>query len=262
MSRKYNIRWSQNDEAELKRVVKNFNAKLTRLAKKDPKNQNALPERVSAANLKNMIQSRQDLNRELNALRRFSERGAEELVDIPDNYYNEKITKWQRTEMNRRAGQVNRNRKIRREKIFGTEATDRGKPLGYSASVTMSEEEKAALQPIKVFTKFQNRADINQKYRTLVKQSQTAYWNARDNALKEGYIKALRQNLGTTAAVEEVIAHIENMDPGEFRKKFDSEGTKFEVAYPGNQDVKMENISLLRSIWLPEDPDDFEELPY
>ena len=96
MSRKYNIRWSEADEAELKRVVKNFNAKLTRLANKDPQNKNALPERVSAAQLRDLIETRQDLNRELNALRRFSERGAEELVDVPDNDYNLKITKWQK----------------------------------------------------------------------------------------------------------------------------------------------------------------------
>ena len=207
-----------------------------------------------------MIQTRQDLNRELNALRRFSERGAEELVNIPDNYYNEKITKWQRTEMNRRAAIINRNRKTRRDKLFGTEATDRGKGLGYSVATTMSEEEKAALEPIEVFTKFQNRAGINKKYRTLVKQSQTAYWNARDNALKEGYIKAIQQNLGTGAEVNEVVEHIRNMDVGEFRKKFESEGSKFEVAYPGNQDIARENVSLLRSIWLPEEEP--EELPF
>lgn len=262
MSRKYNIRWSSADDAELKRVVKNFNAKLTRLANKDPKNANALPERVSAANLKSMIQTRQDLNRELNALRRFSERGAEELVNIPDNYYNEKITKWQRTEMNRRAAIINRNRAIRREKIFGTEATSRGESLKYSVAATMSDEEKAALEPIKVFTKFQSRADINQKYKTLQNQSQTAYWNARDNALREGYIKAVRQNLGTSAAVEEVVEHIRSMDVGEFRKVFEADVSKFEIAYPGNRDAVESNINELRSIWLPEYMEDPEELPY
>jgi hypothetical protein len=260
MSRKYNIRWRPDDEAELKRVVKNFNAKLTRLANKDPKNAGALPERISAATLKNMIQTRQDLNRELNSLRRFSERGAEELVNIPDNYYNEKITKWQMQDMNRRAGITNRNRKIRREQLFGTEVTDRGKPQGYSAAATMSEEELAALQPIKVFTKFQNRADIQQKHRTLVKQSQVEYWKGRDAALKKGYITAVRQNLGTSAAVEEVIDLIDEMDPAEFRKKFDAEGTKFTVAYPGDRNAKEENISLFRSIWMPEEEP--EELPY
>ena len=84
--RKYNIRWREADEKELRRVVKNFNAKITRLAKKDPKNAAALPERVSAAELRAMIKTRQDLQRELNALRRFSQKGAETLVEIPDNY--------------------------------------------------------------------------------------------------------------------------------------------------------------------------------
>ena len=96
MSRKYNIRWSEADDKELKRVVKNFNAKLGRLAKKDPENKDALPERISAAQLKEMIQTRQDLNRELNSLRRFSQKGAEEIIDVPGNYYNLRLTKWQK----------------------------------------------------------------------------------------------------------------------------------------------------------------------
>ena len=93
MSRKYNIRWREADEKELQRVVKNYNAKLSRLAKKNPEMKNALPDRVSAAQLRDMIETRQDLNRELNSLRRFSQKGAEELVEVPDNDYNLKITK-------------------------------------------------------------------------------------------------------------------------------------------------------------------------
>ena len=255
MSRKYNIRWSQADDAELKRVVKNFNAKLSRLEKKDPKNANALPERVKAANLKDMITTRQDLNRELNALRRFSERGAEELVDIPGNYYNEKITKWQRTDMNRRAAIVNRNREIRREQLFG-------QILKYSVAETMSEEEKAALQPINVFTKYQSRADIKQKHQTLKNQSQVSYWKGRDESLRKGYIKALREGLGTSAAVEEFIDHILEMDIDDFRKTFNSDVSKFDAAYPGDENVKQENINEIRSIWLPEEIGDLEELPF
>ena len=94
--RKYNIRWSEADEKELQRVVKNFNAKIARLEKKiDPKDTNPvlLPERVKVSVLRDMIQTRQDLNRELNALKRFSKKGAEAETFIPDNYYNIKITK-------------------------------------------------------------------------------------------------------------------------------------------------------------------------
>ena len=250
--RKYNIRWSEADEAELKRVVKNFNANLSRVAKKDPKNANALPEKVSAAQLRDMIRSRQDLNRELNALRRFSKRGAEELVEVPDNYYNLKITRWQRTEMNRRGVIVNKNRERRRKEVEQMEATSRNEGLGYSVMATMSDEEKAALEPINVFTMFQNRADVNQKMRTLQKQSMVEYWQGRDEALRRGYIKAIEENLGTTAAVKEIVSYIEDMDITEFRRKFQQEQSKFELAYPGDQDKKNENISMLQSIWMPE----------
>ena len=250
--RKYNIRWSEADEAELKRVVKNFNAKLTRLEKKDPKNAAALPERVSAAQLRVMIKTRQDLKRELNSLQRFSQRGAEELVQVPDNYYNLKITKWQRTEMNRRGLIVNSNRARRRAEIEQMEATSRGQGLDYSVMATMSEEEKAALEPINVFTRFQNRADLNQKARTLRKQSMVEYWTGRDESLRKGYIKAITENLGTTKAVLEVVDAIEKMDISEFRKKFQQEQTKFAIAYPGDQDKVRESVNALQAIWIPE----------
>jgi hypothetical protein len=250
--RKYNIRWREADEKELQRVVKNFNAKLTRLAKKDPKNAAALPERVSAAELRAMIKTRQDLNRELNALRRFSERGAETLVEIPDNYYNLKITKWQMKEMNRRGVIVNENREIRRKEVEKMEATSRGVGLDYSVEHTMSDEEKAALQPINVFTEFQSRDAVNQKHRTLRKQSMVEYWTGRDEALRRGYIRAMTENLGTTADVMEIVEAINNMDVAEFRNTFQKEQSKFSLNYPGDKDKVKENTNALRAIWMPE----------
>lgn len=271
--RKYNIRWSEADEKELQRVVKNYNAKLTRTAKRDPKNASALPERVSAAELRAMIKTRQDLNRELNALRRFSQRGAEELVEIPGNYYNLKITKWQMKEMNRRGVIVNRNREIRREEIEKMEATSRGIGLDYSVTHTMSDEEKAALEPIKVFTEFQSREAVNQKHRTLRKQSMVEYWTGRDESLRRGYIRAMTENLGTTADVMEIVDAIEKMDIAEFRAAFQKEQSKFSLAYPGDKDKVRENINALRAIWIPEreiepeggiliDEDEDEDLPW
>ena len=67
--------------------------------------------------LKDLINTRQDLNREINALRRFSKRGNEEIVIIPNTDYNVKTTKWQRTEMNRRVGYINRRRQKRLEEM-------------------------------------------------------------------------------------------------------------------------------------------------
>lgn len=254
--RKYNIRWSEADEKELQRVVKNFNAKLTRQAKKDPENAAALPERVSAAELRGMIKTRQDLNRELNALRRFSERGAETMVEIPGNYYNLKITKWQLKEMNRRGVIVNKNRARRRDEVKNMEASSRNVGLGYSVEHTMSDEEKAALEPIEVFTEFQSRAAVNQKHRTLRKQSMVEYWTSRDEALRRGYTKAMMENLGTSPDVMEIVDAINDMDVAEFRAAFQKEQSKFTLAYPGDQDKVRENINSLKAIWMPEKQDD------
>ena len=42
MSGKSKIRWQKSDSEELNRAVKNFNAKITRIAKKNPELENAL----------------------------------------------------------------------------------------------------------------------------------------------------------------------------------------------------------------------------
>lgn len=250
MSRKYNIRWSQADEQELRRVVKNYNAKLSRLEKKGADIKNALPEKVSAAQLRDMIETRQDLNRELNALRRFSQKGAEELVNVPDNDYNLKITKWQKEEINRRVGVINRTRKQRLQKMEETEATQGGKGLGYSAAPMMGKADRVSLSPVKGFTKYMNRADLKKRYRQLLKESQSGFWSARDERTRQNYIKAILQNF-SEGDVADLIKSIESMDIQEFRKKFDSDTGKFETMYPNDQDEYKAALNELESIWMP-----------
>ena len=250
MSRKYSIRWREADEKELQRVVKNYNAKLTRLAKKDPEIKNALPERVSAAQLRDMIETRQDLNRELNALRRFSQKGAEELVEVPDNDYNLKITKWQKEEINRRVGVINRTRAQRLKKMQETEATQGGKGLGYSAAPMMGKAETLSLSPVKGFTKYMNRADLRKRYAQLLKESQTGYWNARDERTRQNYIAALHQNF-SGGDIADVVKAIEGMDIKEFRKRFESDSGKFETMYPNDQDEYIAALNELQAIWIP-----------
>jgi len=251
MSRKYNIRWSQSDEAELKRVVKNFNAKLTRLQKKDPKTAGALPDRVSAAQLRDMIETRQDLNRELNALRRFSQRGAEELITAPENDYNLQITKWQKEEINRRIGVINRKRADRLKKTQDIEARSRGEKLGYTkGQVGMGRAEEHSLQPIKGFTPKMNRQDLDKKFRQIIKESQSGYWDKRDEILRGNYIKSLERNFNPED-IEEIIDKIKNMDFSDFREVFEAEGGNFELSYPPDRDSYDAYLTGLESIWLP-----------
>lgn len=251
MPRRYNIRWSEADQAELKRVVKNFNAKLTRLAKKDPQSAAALPERVSAAQLRDMIETRQDLNRELNALRRFSQKGAEELVTAPDNDYNLKITKWQKEEMNRRIGVINRKRADRLKKMQDIEATSRGEKLGYTVGqIGMGRAEEHSLDPLKAFTPKMNRPDMKKKFRQIIKESQSGYWNKRDEMLRQNYIKSLEQNYNPEDLVE-IIEKIQNMDISEFMEIFKAEGGNFELSYYKDQQDYDAYLTAIETIWIP-----------
>ena len=250
MSRKYNIRWREADEKELQRVVKNYNAKLSRLAKKNPEMKSARPERVSAAQLRDMIETRQDLNRELNSLRRFSQKGAEEIVEVPDNDYNLKITKWQKEEITRRVAVINRTRAQRLKKMEGTEAAQGGKKLGYSIVPLMGKAETLSLSPIQGFTKYMNRADLKKRWAQLLKESQSGYWNARDERTRGNYIKAMLTHF-REGDVADIIKAVQGMDIKGFRKQFDADPGKFETMYPNDEEEYQAALSELRAIWIP-----------
>ena len=251
MSKPYNIRWKSSDNAELRRAVKNFNAKISRLEKKNPQEKAALPERVTVKQLKSLISTRQDLNREINALKRFSKRGAEDIIIAPDNKYNLKITKWQRDEMNRRAAVINRKRKKRLDEVAGIELESRGEKLGYTkGAIGMGKAEEVSLQPIRAFTPGMSRQDLQRKFATIQKESQTNYWHERELRMKANYIKSLEENFNP-ADIEDVVEAIDNMDFREFRKIFEAEGGNFELSYPPDAESYQAHLSALKAIYAP-----------
>lgn len=253
MPKRYNIRWQQSDDEELRKAVKNFNAKIDRLAKKDPKSKSALPEKVTVRQMKELVSTRQDLKREINSLRRFSKRGAEELVEVPDSYYNLKVTKWQKEDMNRRAAVINRRRNARRQEIADIEMTDRGKSLGYTrGQLGMGKADEVALEPMKVFTPKMTYTDMRKKMDVIRNESQSTYWNRREIMMMNNYIKSLKENFSENDPdVKSIIEAIENMDFKQFYKIWQAEGGNFEMSYPGDTDEEKKYIKALKSTWLP-----------
>lgn len=248
MSRQYNIKWREQDEKELRRVVRNFNDKLRRLVKENPENTNILPQfwneksqefesRITVQSLRELIQTRADYNRQLNMLKRFSKRGAEEIVDAPTNEYGARTTKWQKSEMSNMARIVNRRRKERLTDLENLEMIDSYGPLGYTLGQRfgMGLASKNNLNPIKTYTPSQTQADIRQKQRTLMRESASNYHKDRDLMLKEQYIKELRENYNEKD-IKDVIDAINKMDSNLFVLKFEARGDKFEMAYPPDRD--------------------------
>lgn len=251
MRKQYNIRWTDSDNQELRKAVRNFNAKIKRLEKKNPAIKNVLPEKISVAQMKDLIETRQDLKRELNALRRFSKRGSEEIVNVPGNDYNLKTTKWQKEEMTRRIGVINRKRNKRLKEVLETPIKSRGKELGYTkGQLGMGKAEEVSLTPMKAFTPKMSRADLNFKFKNIMKESQSSYWNKRDLLLKENYIKSLEENFNPND-IKDIVSSIDEMDYKEFKSVFDSEGGNFELSYPPDQESYNAHLTALKSIWKP-----------
>ena len=266
MSKQYNIKWREQDEKELRRVVRNFNDKLRRLVKENPENQNILPQfwneqtqqfesRVVVKNLKELIQTRADYNRQLNMLKRFGKRGAEEIIEAPTNEYGARTTKWQKFEMARMAQIVNRRRKERLENLENVKMLDSYGELGYTLGQRfgMGLASRNSLNPIKTFTASQTQADLKQKVRALMRESASNYAKDRDLMLKENFINELKKNYNE-ADISDVIGRIRSMDDDLFVLKFEARGDKFELAYPPDRGSEeyWNYVSELKGYWLKE----------
>ena len=252
MSERNNFNWKSNDEEALKKAVKNFNAKVSRNIKKNPDNAKYYPEKVSYSELKKLVKSRHDLNREINSLRRFSEKGAEKIVNLPGyNKHNISLTKWQKEDMQRRASNINRKRARRRKAISEIEMTDRGQKLGYKkGDFGMGSIKDLETAPTSAFTDAMELRDLKGRFKALRKESSSEYWNEKDEILKQNYIEALERNYNESD-VEEITDKIKGMSHAEFRKVFEAEGGNFELAYPGDQDGYNASLNALKSQWIP-----------
>lgn len=254
MPKQYNIRWRKDDSEALRKAVRNYNAKIDRLAKKNPEIASALPEKTTVRQMKELIDTRQDLNRELNSLRRFSKKGAEELVDVPDSEYNLKITKWQKSEMTRRVAIINRKRSKRLKEISEMEMTSRGESLGYTrGQLGMGRAEEEQLKPMQPFTPKMTRRDLKMKHKAINLQSQSTYFNRKDEQFRRNFIKGLKENFNERD-IKDVIERIEDMDFKTFYHTFQSEGGNFEFIYPPDEEQYEAYVNSLKATWTPNKP--------
>lgn len=264
MSKRYNIKWRLEDERELASVARDFNRKLGRLIDKNPKLSSILPQfynpsteqlesSVNVNNLKQVITTRRDYNRILNMLKRFLKEGAEEIVDAPGNEYGSRTTKWHIREMGRLKAIVNQRKKLRLEDINAIEMASSEGKLGYTVGERfgMGSAARNQLTPSQSFTPSQSQKDINFKLASLMKQSDTGYYNEKDAILKENFIRELKRNYNRKD-VKKVISAIQEMDNDLFVVKFEAHGDKMEQVYPpelGTPEYES-NVEELNSYWL------------
>lgn len=108
------IRWREDDKKELARLAKNFNAKIEYQLKKNPELKDVLPEKVKVKDLKKDIASRKDLNRTLEKLSSFSQRGMEKVVT---NEKGERATLFEIEQTKKNVRRLNAQRRAEQKRI-------------------------------------------------------------------------------------------------------------------------------------------------
>ena len=87
------IKWTRSDYARLSYAVRQFNKTIDKLNNID---RNILPEEMNYKELRDNIYSRNELNRIVNSLKRFSKESQQQVVKIPSG---EELTRWEVSEL-------------------------------------------------------------------------------------------------------------------------------------------------------------------
>lgn len=256
MSRRSHIRWNQSDEKELTRLVKNYNAKINRILKKDPDMKEFLPNRVKKKDLKAEIVTRSDLKKQMNSLKRFLKKGSEEIVyndlEGSDRFG---ITKYEKREIEIKVATINRLKSLRRKEIGELPVTTRGKNVGYTNKQAQRMEKLQLLQP-KIFDfKTKKKRDFEHFKKGL--ENADVYINMKDIILRDNYVDSLYEHLGENKYTKEIAEKIESLPIDKFISKYysDKEAVIEFIYDPIQAAHKLEE---LYKVWDLTDNEDFE----
>lgn len=195
MPKRYDIKWRDKDIKELERVTRNYNAKINRIANKDATIAEYLPEKISIKELKSNIGTRQDFNRQLNSLKRFSRKGAEKIQTSESGLT---LTNYEINEAKIKTRIVNA-RRTRELKDSGIDIT----------KGNMGEIESQNLRP-KKFSTNKTATEWDKFNKSLDRELASNFKNDMAEGYKQKYLKAISDFLGEDGS--ELYNLIKNMD--------------------------------------------------
>lgn len=150
MSKYHKIKWTENDKKELRRLIKNYNAKIDYHAKKNGSKE-GLPEKLKVREVKANIISRKDFNRILNKMALFLKKGGEELLE---NKNAVKITKAEYQYTMQNINEVNKKNEKERNKMLNN-------PVYVNGELLMTARRMSTLNKLQPFIfNFNNITDF------------------------------------------------------------------------------------------------------
>lgn len=196
MARTGRIKWTRGDAQKVANLVRQFNAKITRITKKNPSIAKTLPERMNSQAIQQMYSqlTRKDFNRWVASTMRFLRKGAEDVITTKAGVT---TTRWQLNEIRYNLNAINAERRKRMERL--QPSTTKG---------TMGAIKELELQP-RINLSQSIIAQYWDRYvRGIEKQTLSSYVSTRAEQYKRNYLKAMRDAFGEQPELESILAQI------------------------------------------------------
>lgn len=180
------IRYDKKLDQEINRTIKNFNQKIARLEKQEKE---LLPSKITKKDLKSSVYTRQELQRKLKELQRFSKRGAEDIITTRGGI---RLTKYELNEIKRENARVKGNitreinrLKVNKPKIFGKTQSSTFSEMGDTDYLNLVARRKALEKDINKLSR-----DEFERFIKLIKKTSKSqqYMNT---VFKENYFEML-----------------------------------------------------------------------
>lgn len=196
MARTGRIKWARGDAKKVANLVRQFNAKITRITKKNPSIANALPERMNSQAIQQMYSqlTRKDFNRWVASTMRFLRKGAEDVITTKAGVT---TTRWQLNEIRYNLNAINAERRKRMERL--QPSTTKG---------TMGAIKELELQPRRNLAQTIPTQYWDSYVRGIEKQVLSSYVSSRAEQYKRNYLTAMREALGEQPELESILAQI------------------------------------------------------
>lgn len=190
------IKWTKNDARKVANLVRQFNAKITRITRKNPSIARALPGRMNSKAIQQMYSqlTRADFNRWVNSTMRFLKRGGDEIVTTKAGV---KTTRWQLNEIRYNLQRINVERRARMERLQPS-----------STKGTMGAIKELELQPRRNLAQNIPMQYWERYVRGIEKQALSSYVSDRAEQYKRNYLTAMREALGNQPELEAILEQI------------------------------------------------------
>lgn len=210
------VNWRKGDYLRLEKAVSDFNAKINELQKEEKKAY--LPNFVDISEIKKEIVTKSELTRYLNSLRRFSEKGAENIYTTEEG---EKLTVWEKNEFKKSSEKVLKDLK---EQMKPFETKDSS---GHSLS-TMGNSEyrtlKANYNRIKNFENLKG-SSLKSLLNYVNKHASNDYTTRKATIYRNNYLQVIKDQFSALDGYKELLkAFNQHSNPIEFFEWISSTG--------------------------------------